>query len=249
MCGQSVHERLRKLGVQCDGGGRSRKWTPEEDAILRSDYIAFRARGEVRKLADRLGRNYFTLAARAGKLGLAAPRGYEKPYARKIKTEAEARRIFNQFKKSSLGLLQFCAKTGLDDELLRRHIATRWPDEWDAVIESKTPKQTRYRLGRAFEYQTRDLFREHGYFVLRSPRSGSPVDLVAIKKGRIAFIQCKRSGCIVSKEWNALFDLAQSVGAVAVLAERPTGRGIVLWEMLGKKDGVKRAQPRRSYEL
>lgn len=246
MCPQSVHERLQRIGIQSPRRGR--RWTPEDDESIRSQYAKHRLNGTLRDLAKSLNRDYTTLACRAGALGLSEGNRNPKLYLRKIKDEEEARRIFDRFKRSSLGLLQFCAKNGIDDDLMRRHIHSRWPDEWDAVIESKAPRQTKYRLGRAFEYQVRDKFRAAGYFVLRSPRSGSPVDLVAVKTGLVVFVQCKRSGVIVSTEWNILFDLALSVGAVPVLAERPTGYGIRLWQMIGRKDGTKRAQPRAAFD-
>jgi Holliday junction resolvase len=242
--GGSVHERLKKLGVACPK--KARPWTAAEEATIRKCYAQYRGRGTVKTLAARLGRDYSTLATKAKEMGLSAhPK--VKPFLRSIPNETAARRWFDRFKRSSLVLAQFCAKFKISDDAMRTHVASRWPDEWDAVIESKAPRQTRYRLGRHFEYRTRDLLRDAGYFVMRSPRSLSIVDLVAIKTGRVVFIQCKRSGGISSTDWNKLFDLAASVGAVPVLAECSTGRGTCLWRMTGRKDGVKRAQPRESF--
>lgn len=240
MCGQSVHERLVKLKANKS----INRWTQAEDAIIIAEYALHRSKGTVRDLAIRLGRGYATLATRAGQLKVATS-SYSKPYSLKIKTENEARTLFDKFKRSPLGLLQFSAKIGIDDDLMRRHIARRWPDEWEAVIESKAPRTSMYRLGRQFEYHVRDLFRKHGFVVLRSAGSKTIIDLIAVSKevGTI-FVQCKRSGCIVSREWNELFSLASAVGAISVLAERPTGRGIKLWTMTGLKDGSRRQQPR-----
>ncbi len=244
MCPQSVHERLSRLGVYMPKNVRP--WTADDDAIIIAEYPKHRAAGTVKQLAMRMGREYFTLATRASKLGLGDSH-VPKRWLRKIKDETHARQVFNEFKRSSLGLLQFCAKYGIDPQTMNRHIATRWPDEWEAVIESKAPQQSRYRLGRAFEYQVRDLFTSYGYFVLRSARSLTIVDLVAIKKGSVVLLQCKRSGTIISPEWNQLYDLASSVGATPVLAERPTGRGINLWIMTGRKDGRRKPQPREAF--
>lgn len=82
---------------------------------------------------------------------------------------------------------------------------------------------------------------------LRSPRSGGPADIVAIKKGCQLLVQCKRSMCCGVNEWNTLFDLAESVGAIPVLAGRPTGRGLVYMKITGRKDGSRRTQPMEKY--
>jgi Holliday junction resolvase len=47
-----------------------------------------------------------------------------------------------------------------------------------------------YRKGRRLEYVVRDMFRRRGWFVVRAAAS-KPVDLVCIKNGEIALVECK----------------------------------------------------------
>jgi len=115
-------------------------------------------------------------------------------------------------------------------------------------VKAKQPRQSMYRLGRSFEYRTRDHLRGLGYFVLRSPASKSPIDLVAIRPGRVLLVQCKRNGALAPGEWNELFDLAETCGAVPILAGAPMGRGVSYHLLTGRKDGARRAQPCESFD-
>jgi Holliday junction resolvase len=47
-----------------------------------------------------------------------------------------------------------------------------------------------YRRGRRLEYVVRDMFRRRGWFVVRAAAS-KPVDLVCLKSGEIALVECK----------------------------------------------------------
>lgn len=49
---------------------------------------------------------------------------------------------------------------------------------------------TNYEKGRRFEYRVRDLFRDHGFFVIRAAQS-KPVDLVCVKNGKTILVECK----------------------------------------------------------
>lgn len=99
-----------------------------------------------------------------------------------------------------------------------------------------------YEKGRALENRVRDHLREEGYEVIRSAGSKTKVDLVAIKPGQILFVQCKRDGALPPAQWNALWDLAQMVGAVPVLAEQLT-RGRKYWRLAARKDRPGARQP------
>jgi Holliday junction resolvase len=80
---------------------------------------------------------------------------------------------------------------------------------------------TQYQRGRSFEYRVRNDLRDRSWFVVRSAQSRTPADLVAFKGSRKPlFIQCKNNGVISIEEWNELYDLATSVGAVPVIAEK-----------------------------
>jgi Holliday junction resolvase len=239
LCGQTVWERLHRLGLM-----KNNHFTLEERQRLRREYIIYRDAGKLAELAASIGRPKTTICSMAGRMGL-TDRTAPKKYLRfwKGMPESVARGIFDKFKRSSLGLGQFCKRYGYGEVGFWRTIKSYFPDEWEAVIESKAPKQTMYRLGRQLEYRVRDLLREAGYIVLRSPQSKGPADLVALKSGAQLFVQCKRSGSLPPAEWNHLFDLAESVGAVPLVASRPTGRGIVFKRLNGHKIPHKRQPP------
>lgn len=241
MCPQSIHERLRKLGVPTPM--KQRLWTDAEKKILENEYSSSADAGKLNELALRLGRSYGTLACKGSNMKLTNVTR-KKIYNMRIPDEKEARRIFDQFKKSGLTLGRFCRKIGISDDTFHRHIRSRWPDEWEPVIESKHPKQTMYRIGRQFEYRVRDIFIKAGYAVMRAAGSKGQTDLIAVKINRLCFIQCKRGGTITSKEWTSFYELCVSIGAIPILAELPGAKGTVLWEITGKKDGTKRQQPR-----
>lgn len=107
-----------------------------------------------------------------------------------------------------------------------------------------------YVTGRNFEYRTRDYLKDREFFVIRSPVSKSPVDLVAVRKGEVLFVQCKKGGYLPKHEWNPLLELAESVGAKPILATIAKKRGsIVFEELLGPKDGSGKKQPKEIYEI
>ena len=245
MYGQTVHNRLRKLGV-CF---RNRRWTTREKQILVEQYTRYRDAGRLSALAEKLTRTKHLLCRKARELGLTNAEG-PKLWNRVWKglPQPEAVKIFERFKRSSLGVGHFCARYGYDDLGFSRCMQSHFSDEWEHAIELKCPKQTKYRLGRQVEYAVRDDLRQRGYpVVLRSPRSGGPVDLIALKTGRVLLVQCKRSMDLRVAEWNGLFALAKSVGAIAVLAGRPTGRGLAYFVLCNTKDGSRRRQPMERY--
>ncbi len=241
MHGQTVHYHLKKHGIPVK---TINVFTDEERERLRNEYAMYRDAGQVKRLADDMGRTVQFLSRQARALGL-TKRSYPKPWLAKWKymSDDAVALLWETFKDSRLGLGQFCAKHEMDDEGFRKTMLRHFPDEWEHVIELKAPKQSMYRLGRAVEYAVRDDLRKHGYFVLRSPASKTPIDLVAIKTGEVVFLQCKRSGAVSVKEWNEFWDLCISVDADPIIASRPTGRGIKYQRILAPKDGSRRRQP------
>lgn len=237
---QTVHKWMQKAGIR----STMPFFTDAERDRIRADYAVYRAHGRVSELAVEMGRTVSALSRLAGTLGLADAR-HTKLWAGKWKhlSQDAARIIFDDFKASPLLVGQYCEKHGYDREGFRNTLYRLWPDEWEHVVEAKTPATSMYRLGRAVEYRFRDRLRDEGYFVLRSPASKSPVDLVAIKPGQVLFIQCKRSGALAPKAWNELYDLAISAGAVPIMAENPYPKCWRYWQLVGRKDGSKRRQP------
>lgn len=241
MYGQTVHDRLRKIGCQFF----MPRWGADSDAILIKEYVQHRDAGKLRLLASRLTRTVPFICRKAKALGLTDYR-HKKLYACVWKgmAESDAAKIFFEFKRSTLGVGQFCKKKKYDDLGFSKTMKRWFPDEWEHVVESKQPRQSLYRLGRTVEYNVRDHLISCGYpIALRSPRSGGPADIVALRTGKQLLVQCKRSLQISVREWNSLFDLAVSVGAVPVLAGRPTGRGLAYFRLTARKDGSKRRQP------
>lgn len=100
---------------------------------------------------------------------------------------------------------------------------------WIEAVSSKKKKQSQYVLGRQFEYRTRDIFEQAGYFVFRSAQSRGVADLIAFKKGEVLFIQCKRSGGIEKAETLKLIAQCEEIGVTPLIAERPDGRNTRLY--------------------
>ena len=101
--------------------------------------------------------------------------------------------------------------------------------------------RAQYRRGTALERRVRDELISAGYFVIRSAGSKSSVDLAAIKKGQVLFVQCKRSGSLPSREWNDLYGAAVVSGALPVLAEQLIPRGRRYWVLTGTRRARQRA--------
>lgn len=113
------------------------------------------------------------------------------------------------------------------------------------------------RAGRLFEYMVRDDLIACGWWVMRSPASKSPVDMVAIRSVRhdlavcrVLFVQAKRDGRLDPAEWNVLYELARRHGAIPVMAKRALVRHVAVdyVELLGLKDRRGR-QPMQSLSV
>ena len=79
---------------------------------------------------------------------------------------------------------------------------------------------TNYEKGRRFEYRVRDLFKEHGFVVIRAAQS-KPVDLVCLKNGTSILVECKiRKSSLGKNGKEVLLNMAQISKAIPVLAYR-----------------------------
>jgi len=80
----------------------------------------------------------------------------------------------------------------------------------------------RYRQGRAFEYATMAKLRSLGYYCVRKFGSKGFEDVVALKFGKVAFIQCKhskwRDTAPSQFDLSGLLHLAKRFGALPVFA-------------------------------
>lgn len=78
-----------------------------------------------------------------------------------------------------------------------------------------------YRKGAAHERLVKADLVERGFFALRSPQSGSPIDILAVGDGfagHILWVQCKLANYIRPAEKQAVIDLAREHGGYAILA-------------------------------
>ena len=78
MCGQSVYERLSRLGVV----SKLRVFSEADKKILINNYVVFKNQGKLDDLAKSLGRTKQFICRQAKTLGLTDPRSF-KPYAEK----------------------------------------------------------------------------------------------------------------------------------------------------------------------
>lgn len=102
---------------------------------------------------------------------------------------------------------------------------------------------TAYARGRQFEYRCRNHFTKLGYVVCRSPQSRSAFDLIVVGSRFVLLVQCKVGGQLGPQSWNELYDLAETVNAIPVLATRE-GRKMKLFHMLGRKGDQGRRSPK-----
>lgn len=91
---------------------------------------------------------------------------------------------------------------------------------------------TPYQRGAAFEYRVKAELEKEGWFVMRSPGSKSPLDLLAVKldcRGTswVWMVQCKLRGVLRLAETLELKALAAKHGAYPILAYTLRPRGAV----------------------
>lgn len=93
------------------------------------------------------------------------------------------------------------------------------------------------RRGDAFERKTRRLLDAHGFVTARSAGSHGTFDVIALRLGEVVMVQAKADGRCDPGEWNALLELANSVGALAVISQRGQMRGSVEFRRLREPKG------------
>jgi Holliday junction resolvase len=153
-------------------------------------------------------------------------KGIGRPGKWKDMTEPEARQLFEQYKRAGVGLTEFASHRRHEDPASMGRVFTRFfPAEYENVIEDKLSKT--YQRGRAFEYRVRDVYRGMGYFVLRSARSLSPVDLMAVKKGEVLGIQCKLSTGMTLAEKDSFVQFCAAYGIKPVFVHPDSKRRLV----------------------
>jgi len=81
--------------------------------------------------------------------------------------------------------------------------------------------------GRGLEYAVRDCLKAEGYIVFRCAGS-RPVDLVAIREGKIILLECKtgKNPSLPPKQLKHILEISERVGGSVVLAVRKKYRKI-----------------------
>ena len=99
---------------------------------------------------------------------------------------------------------------------------------------------TNYQRGATFERKVAADLERYGYVTVRSAGSHSPADVVAMRYGFTACVQCKLNGRLDPSEWNELWEFCILAGATPVLAAPgKEGRktGIIYRRLTSSKDG------------
>ena len=105
---------------------------------------------------------------------------------------------------------------------------------------TSTPRQR----GDAFERRVRRLLVDAGYFTARSSGSSGPFDVMALRRDEVVLVQCKADGRLDPGEWNECLAVADEVGGVAVLAQRPEhGRHVEYRRLLHRKGEPRDGRP------
>jgi len=74
-----------------------------------------------------------------------------------------------------------------------------------------------YSSGRRFEWSIKEMLESYGWVTVRAARS-KPVDLIALRDGKILLIECKYNTRISSERIDHLKKLAEEAGAKPILA-------------------------------
>ena len=74
-----------------------------------------------------------------------------------------------------------------------------------------------YSSGRRFEWSVKESLESYGWVTVRAARS-KPVDLIALKYGKILLIECKYNARLSNERIDYLRKLARKAGARPILA-------------------------------
>lgn len=245
--GQTVHDRLKKLGVEMNGNGNH--WTVEAEIRLANEYEVYRYFGKVSQLGKELGHNVYTLSRKAKELGLTSYAYRKCPRARLSGLSDDALRLFwEDYKASKLNMAEYCRHHGLDDEAFAKIMRDRFFQEYDDVREAKLSKGTRYTSGRTFEYRVKRHLEDIGFFVMRAPQSKGPADLIAYDHGMCLLVQCKMNDWHEVDPWNEFYRIAIKHRAVPIYATKRENGRLALYMITGEKDRSRRAMPMVEYD-
>lgn len=104
-----------------------------------------------------------------------------------------------------------------------------------------------YRLGAVFQRTVAEHLRAREWFVVISGGSLTVADIIAIRRGVVLIIQCKRTGRLDPAEWNALVEVAQTHGVHAILARQRAG-AVEMLRLTGPRIPYKRDIPAAPFD-
>lgn len=244
--GQTVHDRLKKLGVEMNGNGNH--WTVEAEIRLAEEYELYRYFGKVSQLGEILGHNVYTMSRKAKELGLTSYAAKKCPRSKlKALSEDALRLVWEDYKASSFKMAEYCRRHGLDPEAFANVMRDHFP-EYDDVMESKKTKCTRYCSGRTFEYRVKKHLEDVGFFVMRAPQSKGPADLIAYTHGTCLLVQCKIGDWHEVDTWNEFYRISVKHHAVPIYATKRENGLLALYRITGEKDRSRRAMPMVEYD-
>ena len=83
-----------------------------------------------------------------------------------------------------------------------------------------------YRRGKDFENYVKKILRREGYFVVRAA-SSKPVDLVAIKDGKVFFVECKVNNYVPPEDREKLRKITEETKLDVFIATHEGGRVVL----------------------
>jgi len=92
----------------------------------------------------------------------------------------------------------------------------------------------KYAIGARLENTTKDILLEDDWVAVRAAGSHGIIDVIAIKRGIVWFIQCRKGGNLALEERKELVALAKKHGAISILVYK-TKEGIVFKEIKSKE--------------
>ena len=156
LCGQSVHERIQRLGL----GKPINVFTESEKEVLKAEYIKYRNQGNLQSLAEKMGRTKQFICRKASEMGLTDKKHY-KPY---LQVKSDKYFMFHNRLRKARGkpnCCEVCGKVGgghfyewanltgkyediLDYKRMCRHCHRQYDKErqlWDYKTEVKNGQQ------------------------------------------------------------------------------------------------------------
>jgi Holliday junction resolvase len=139
-------------------------------------------------------------------------------------SEKKAERFLTKWKNSTVAFDIYFKNIHKSPVKMREVLNRFFPDEVSIHSDNLHCLNKLYKKGRSFEYYIMNKKKKEGYFCMRSAGSHSPIDIVAIKNGRIELIQAKAGCSLHKKERVSLLKLANSINAIPLFIQK-IGRG------------------------